>query len=81
MWGYLEHLATLLTEMKEVLRALSSTSVQLLRGELSVRSHGRTCYKREVSLPRPRILSTSSDVTPSETGKDRELLPGKLQHY
>ncbi len=78
IWGYLEHLTTLLKGMKEVLRALSSTDSYILREELSPRFHSRTCHVfwREGSLSRPRIPSTSSTVTPFVTGEDGDLLPG-----
>lgn len=75
MWDYLEHMASLLTNIGKVLRAIPPSESKLVRLSLSSMSRRQTVRsdkRKESTTPHTR-----SKAVPFVTGEDGRLLPGE----
>ncbi len=75
MWGYLEHLVSLLGGMNEVLRTVSESEATYLREGLSAQSRSHSFSR---STRERRTLKTRSKAVQFVTGEDGGLVPGNV---
>ena len=78
MWDYLEHMASLLTNIGKVLRAIPPSESKLVRKSFSSMSRRQTVRsdKRQDST----TPHTRSKAVSFVTGEDGRLLPGECVH-
>lgn len=81
MWGYLEHVATVLQGMSAVLRTVSDSEAGYLRLGLSALARSQSFSVSESRQRRSRTPKTRSKAVPFVTGDDGGLVPGTLNNF